>query len=406
MSLKGNLVVGQSGGPTSVINCSLVGVIHEALEQEGIGEILGMLHGIGGVLNENLVDLRRESAETLELLCSTPASALGTVRYKVNNSDYTRILEVLMAHDVRYFFYIGGNDSMDTAHQMHLLASERGYDLKAIGVPKTVDNDLAYTDHCPGYGSAARFVAAAIRNTGYDTESMGESGPIKLMEIMGRNAGWLTASAALAKDAPSAPPHLIYVPERPVTMDRIVEEVRRCYQQYGYCVVAVSEGVKDESGRALGEGDPDKVEVDAFGHARKLGVVEPIGEAIKAKLGLTARYDKPNYLQRSFAEMQSSTDREEAYQAGRAAVRAALAGESDKMVSFVRLPGSEYAIQYSLAPLSEVANAEKMLPVDFINKAGNGVTEAFVEYARPLIGGPLQPYGRLAKNLVPKKAVS
>lgn len=402
MANKGNLAVGQSGGPTAVINNSLVGVIHEAMEHQEIGEILGMLHGISGVLNEELVDLRKESPQTLERLRYTPASALGTVRYQVRSSDYDRLLQVLMAYDVRYFLYIGGNDSMDTAHKIHLAAEAKGYELFAVGVPKTVDNDLAYTDHCPGYGSAARFVATAIRDTGYDTEAMGESSPIKLMEVMGRNAGWLTAAAALAKAEPDDPPQLLYVPECGVSLDQVIADVRDWYKKLGYCVVAVSEGMRNEQGEEIGSG-AGEVELDAFGHARKGGVVETLEEVIKAELGLRVREDKPGYLQRSCASLASSVDREEAYLVGRAAVRAAVSGVSDRMITLVRQPGPEYAVTTGLAPLAEVANAEHFLPREYVNAAGNGVTEAFLAYARPLIGEPLSPYARLAKHVVPKR---
>ncbi|MHB1294201.1 MAG: 6-phosphofructokinase [Anaerolineae bacterium] len=396
---KGNIVIGQSGGPTAVINNSLVGVVHEAMEHSEIGGIYGMVHGIAGVMNEEFVDLRRESAETLEILRNTPASALGTVRYKVKDSDYERLLEVFMAYDVRYFFYIGGNDSMDTTHKMALLAQKRGYELHAVGVPKTVDNDLAFTDHCPGYGSAARFVATAIRDTGYDTYAMGDSSPIKLMEIMGRHAGWLAAATALAKETPEDPPHLVYVPERGVFLEQIIEDVRYWYEKLGYCVIAVSEGIKDEKGESIGSGRGD---VDAFGHKLMGNVVDYLDGVLKKELNAKTRYDKPGYLQRSFASLMSPVDREEAYMVGRAAVRAALADESDKMVTLVRQPGPGYHIELGLAPLGEVANVERMLPPEFINERGNGVTEAFLEYARPLIGGPLPRYARLSKFRIPK----
>jgi 6-phosphofructokinase len=398
---KGNLLVGQSGGPTAVINGSLVGVVQEALQSDRIGEIYGMLYGIQGVLEEELVDLRRESPQTLEMLRDTPASALGTVRYKVKDADYERLLEVFMTYDVRYFFYIGGNDSADTTHKIGQMAASKGYELYAIGVPKTVDNDLAHTDHCPGYGSAARFVAAAVRNTGYDTRAMGNSGPLKLVEIMGRNAGWLAASAVLAKEQPDDPPHLIYMPERGVSPDQIVEDVRSWMRRTGYCVVAASEGLKDEQGTdiSLGSG---KVEVDAFGHRRKAGVVEYLAVLLREALKETVRWDKPQYLQRSFGELISQVDRQEAYEAGCAAVRAAIAGHTDQMVTLIRLPGPRYAVETGLAPLSEIANVEHKLPSAYINVEGNGVTEAFVEYVRPLIGGPLAPYARLARHMVPR----
>lgn len=402
-SKKGNLVVGQSGGPTAIINNSLVGVIHEAFRYEEIGHIYGMLHGISGVLNEEFIDLRRESADTLETLRDTPASALGTVRYKVTKEDYEQLLKVFMAHNVRYFFYIGGNDSMDTTHKIHTLAAQKGYELHAIGVPKTVDNDLMETDHCPGYGSAARFVAAAVRNTGYDTEAMGASGPIKLMEIMGRNAGWMTAATALAKDHPDDPPQLLYVPEHGVSLGKFVEDVRYWYRRLGYCIIAISEGLKNEKGEEFSLSLGGRVEVDAFGHVRKGGVIEFLSEVLKESLGVSIRSDKPGYLQRSFGELISSVDREEAYMVGRAAVRAAMAGESDKMVTLLRLSNAPYEVQTGLAPLIQVANIERKLPAEFINAEGNGVTEAFLDYARPLIGGPLIRYARLGKHSIPRR---
>jgi 6-phosphofructokinase len=396
---KGNVVVGQSGGPTAVINNSLVGVVHEAMQHSQIGDILGMLHGIAGILNEEFIDLRRESPQTLQILRNTPASALGTVRYRVKDADYERILEIFKAYDVRYFFYIGGNDSADTTHKMHLMAQQMGYELHAIGIPKTVDNDLNRTDHCPGYGSAARFVAAAVRNTGFDTIAMGNTGPIKLMEIMGRNAGWLTAASVLAKSDPDDPPNLIYVPERGASPDKIVADVRACYDRLGYCVVTMSEGLKDAQGQDFSAGRA--ADVDAFGHARKGGVVEFLEALLKDTFGFAIRYDKPQYLQRSFGELISSTDREEAYEVGRAAVRAAIKGDSDKEVVLVRVPASTYVIEMGLAPLDQVANVERKLPPEFINAEGNGVTDAFVEYARPLIGEPLMPYARLERHRVP-----
>ncbi|MGM0401954.1 MAG: 6-phosphofructokinase [Chloroflexota bacterium] len=401
--MKGNLVVGQSGGPTAVINNSLVGVIHEAMQHKDVDGIYGMLHGIVGVLEENFVDLRQESEETLQGLRHTPASALGTVRYKVTDEDYDRLIEVLQAYDIRYFFYIGGNDSMDTTHKIHLAAQKKGYELVAIGVPKTIDNDLVKTDHCPGYGSAARFVASAIRNSGWDTEAMGDSGPLKLMEIMGRNAGWLTASAALAKQQPKDPPHLIYLPERGRSLEQIVEDVEETYEKYGTCVIAVSEGFRDDEGREFGTLG-DSFETDAFGHKRKGGVASTLTSALQQHLDMLPRFDKPGYLQRSFGELASPVDREEAYNVGRTAVRAALEGKMDQMVALVRQPGSEYEIDTALVDLDEVANKERLMPDEFINEEGNWVTQAFLDYARPLIGPPLPPYTRLEKHPVPERA--
>ena len=402
MGVKGNLLVGQSGGPTAVINNSLVGVIREAMGHAEIDGIFGMLHGIAGVFNEEFVDLRRESRTTLETLRFTPASALGTVRRKVKSREYPELVRVLRKYDIRYLLYIGGNDSMDTAQRIYEAAAQEGYELYAIGVPKTIDNDLVHTDHCPGYGSAARFAASAIRNSGRDTEAMGESGPVKLMEIMGREAGWLAAATELAKEGPGDPPHLIYLPERPMTIERIAADIKACLRTHGVCIVALSEGLLDaETGKQMGAGE--EVVLDPFGNPLLGGVVEHVASGIKQALRITARWDKPAYLQRSFAELQSSVDREEAYRVGREAVRAAVAGESGKMVALRRRPGPAYVVDTELVPLEQVANRKREVPDEFINPAGNGVTEAFLEYARPLIGGPLKPYARLAQHMVPKR---
>ncbi len=397
MAGKANLVVGQSGGPTAVINNSLVGVIHQAMQESSIAGIYGMRHGIAGVLNEDFVDLRQESAGTLELLRDTPASALGTVRRKLKPDDYDKLVDVFVKYDIRYFLYIGGNDSMDTVYQVSQMAKRRGFELHLIGIPKTIDNDLAQTDHCPGFGSAARFVASAVRNSGFDTRSMGPDGPVKLLEIMGRNAGWLAASAVLAKECESDAPHLIYLPERRISQEQIVQDVRHALDTYGFCVAAVSEGIVDEDGEPYAA---PSGRVDAFGHEVKLGVIESVAEIIDSSLSIRPRFDKPSYLQRSFAELQSSVDREEAYRAGREGVLAAVADASGQMISFERLPGADYTIAYRLQDLDKIANAEKIVPAEYINAAGNGVTEAFVAYARPLIGGPLMPFGRLAMHPV------
>jgi ATP-dependent phosphofructokinase / diphosphate-dependent phosphofructokinase len=362
--VRGKLVVGQSGGPTQVINSSLVGVITEALAHPEVTGVYGSLRGITGILSESLVDLGRESKATLELVRRTPGAALGTVRYKLKAEDYARVIGVLAAHDVRYLVYIGGNDSMDTAHQIHRAAQQSAYELQVIGVPKTVDNDLPYTDHCPGYGSAARFVALAVRDSGRDTESMGMSSPVKIVEVMGRNAGWLTASAVLGRQQAGDPPHLLYMPERPV----------------------------------------DDTEVDAFGHKMKGGAAEYVADLIQDALGHKVRIDKPNYLQRSFSLACSEVDLEEAYRVGSGAVELALQGRTDVMVTLVRGSGKAYFCDLGSVELAQVANAERLLPDAYINDRGNDVTEAFVQYALPLIGDPLPHLGRLERHPVPARA--
>jgi len=392
--VRGKLVVGQSGGPTQVINSSLVGVIEEALAHREITGVYGSLRGITGILGDCLVDLQRESKATLELVRRTPGAALGTVRYKLRAEDYARIVAVLAAHDVRHLVYIGGNDSMDTAHQVHLAAQQMGYELRVIGVPKTVDNDLPCTDHCPGYGSAARFVALAVRDSGRDTESMGMSSPVKIVEVMGRNAGWLTAAAVLGRQEAGDPPHLVYVPERPVNDSLVVEDVRRVVAEREHCVIALSEGAVPDTGLE---------EVDAFGHKMKGGAAEYLAGLIQVALGYKVRMDKPNYLQRSFSLACSGVDLEEAYRVGSGAVQIALEGESDVMVTLVRGSGKGYSCGVGSVALSRVANAERLLPDAYISDRGNDVTDAFVDYALPLIGEPLPPLGRLERCLVPAR---
>jgi len=396
---KGNLAVGQSGGPTVAINSSLCGVIQEAMAHDEIGEIYGMYRGIRGLLQDQFIDLRRQSSEVIEGLRHTPGAALGTVRYKVTPKDYERILEVLKKRNIRYLHYIGGNDSADTSWQLYKLAADAGYELHVIGVPKTVDNDLWATDHCPGYPSAARFVAMAVRDTGRDTEAMGPESPVKIIEIMGRNAGWLTAAAALAREEEGDAPHLVYVPERPVSVEQLVEDVKRCYEEREHVVIAMSEGAQEAPGKTLGEEYAPK-EIDAFGHRMKGGVSDFVATLLTGRLGLKVRLDKPNYIQRSLMVCASPIDLEEAYRVGRQAVKEAIAGRMEGMITLIRDPGPKYHCSLGVASLGDIANRERMLPPEFMNEAGNYPTEAFFAYARPLIG-ELQPkYVRLTKYFV------
>jgi len=399
--IKGNLVVSQSGGPTAVINNSLVGVVHEALAQAKIGEVYGALYGIEGVLDENLIDLCQESAETLEVLRTTPGSALGMSRRKLIPDDFGRILDVFKAHNVRYFFYIGGNDSMDTSNKVSKMAQERSYELFVVGVPKTVDNDLVITDHCPGYGSAARFVANTVRDTGFDTESGHLSTPVKVVEMMGRHAGWVTAAAVLGKKQEQDPPHLVYLPERPVTLATILKDIREAHEKYGGVTVAISEGVTDPSGQPLMTAVKT---VDAFGHIQLGGISVWLAQKIKDELGLKCRFEKPDTMQRSSILMASPVDQEEAYRVGREAVRFAVSGVSDCMVGLRRRPGPEYHSDTVQVPLSDVANREKRVPDEMIGADGHSITQAFIDYALPLIGGEMTPYARIARHFVVKKA--
>ena len=400
--LKGNLVVAQSGGPTAVINASLAGVVEEGLRSDGaISGVYAALHGILGILNEELIDFGKESSHTIDLLRRTPSSALGSCRHKLTSDDYGRIIEVCKAHNIRYFFYIGGNDSMDTAHRVGVLAAEAGYEMRCMGVPKTIDNDLGYTDHTPGYGSVARWVASSVRDAGLDTEAIGVVDTVKVIELMGRNAGWITAASALARDHEDAAPHLIYLPERPITMQKVFDDVQKVYDRLGYCVIAICEGAKGPDGETL-SASTAAVDVDAFGHKQMGGVADLLCKEISANLGLKARYDKPGTIQRMSVALASPVDQLEAYTVGQMAVKQAIEGISDKMVTLVRESNDPYKWSTGLADLELVANAEKNIPDEFIAADSNDVTEAFFEYARPLIGGPLPEYAYLGKHLLPK----
>lgn len=404
IKLKGKLVVAQSGGPTAVINASLAGVVAGGMRcPDSITGIYGALHGIEGVLNEELIDFAGESIQTLDLLRATPSSALGSCRHKLTGDEYGRILDVFRAHDIRYFCYIGGNDSMDTAYRVQRLAGEQGYELRSMGVPKTVDNDLAFTDHCPGYGSVARWMAIATRDIGLDTEAIGVVDRVKVLECMGRNAGWITAATALARDHADAAPHLIYLPERPVDTARLLDDVQGVVDRLGYCVVAICEGAKGADGKVLAESSA-ALDVDAFGHAQRGGVGDYLCKVIGSRLHLKARFDKPGTIQRVAGLQASPVDRNEAFVAGEMAVQQAVAGVSGKMVTLERASDKPYRCETGLADLDSVANAEKLMPDDFIAPAGNDVTTRFLEYARPLIGDELPPYAHLAKRRVPARA--
>jgi 6-phosphofructokinase 1 len=392
--LKGKLVVGQSGGPTAVINASLAGVIQEAARHEAITGIYGMRHGVQGLLREDLVDLGAESAESIELLKSTPSAALGSSRYKLADADYDRILGVLRAHGIRYFLYIGGNDSADTADRLAALATREDYELRVIGIPKTIDNDLVETDHCPGYPSVARWLATAVRDAGLDTEAIGVVDTVKVIETMGRDTGWITAATALARTHESAAPHLIYLPERPLRRETFLADVDRVYRALGHVVIAVCEGQKDESGRYLAA-STTTVDTDRFGHPQLGGAAGVLCELISGELGIKARFDKPGTIQRVSAALASPVDVHEAVRVGRAAVAQAMAGATRQMIAIARVSGDPYRSETSPVPLERVANKVRPVPDEFIAGAGNDVTAAFVEYAAPLLGGPLPPYARL-----------
>jgi len=388
---KGNCVIAQSGGPTAVINNSLAGAIEAAYRSEAIGEIYGARNGIMGILAENFIDLRREDASTIQGLRFTPGAALGSCRYQLKKKeDYNKLLAVFRKFNIRYFFYIGGNDSMDTAHKVNQLAQEEGYELRVIGIPKTIDNDLPLTDHCPGYGSAAKYLATIVLEMGIDIKSIVTSTKVAIVEAMGRNTGWLAAATALARRAPGEAPHLIYLPEVAFDLETFMTDVEKAYRQYGTVLVVVSEGLVDKNGNYIFN---DTATVDVFGHQRLGGVGQFLLNKIEAELKIKGRVILPATSQRSAMHLASRTDAEEAYNVGRVAVEEALRGASGHMVAIKRLKGEEYRCTYELVKLDEVANREKKVPRAWINEAGNDVTMDFINYARPLIQGEVNiPY--------------
>ena len=395
-----NLLVAQSGGPTAVINSSICGIVTEALQRGKIRSIYGAINGILGVLAEDLVDLRKEDPDVLWNLRRTPSAALGSCRYKLGEREYTRILEVLAAHEIGYFLYAGGNDSMDTAHKVAKLAAEKRLDMRVIGVPKTVDNDLMVTDHCPGYGSVARFNAIAARDSSLDTEAIYTSDTIKIIETMGRDAGWITASTALATGN-GLGPNLIYLPERPFIPDQFLADVKTINERTGRVVIAVCEGLKDESGEFV-KASHKGLDTDSFGHAQLGGVGDYLVSLVSEKLKIKARFDKPGTIQRVSMQCASTVDLEEAYRVGQIAMSKAAEGESDKMVTIIRTHSNPYESETGLVDLIEVALKTRKVPDAYINKEANFVTQEFLDYASPLIGEPLPPYARLKKDRIEK----
>lgn len=403
--VKGNLIIGQSGGATAVINSSLAGAVAEALRHEEVGEIYGMLDGVQGLLAEQLIDLRAQvsTPQRLEELKRTPSAALGTCRYKLNEHERERILAILQKYNIRYFLYTGGNDSADTCHRLAEMSRAAGYEMYAIGIPKTIDNDLPQMDHCPGYGSIARYLAIATQDSSRDTEAAHLVHPIKIIEVMGRNAGWVAASAVLGKQREEDGPHLIYTPERPLAPERFLADVQEVYDRYGYCVAVLGETVRAPDGKTLGaQGEPYLV--DSFGHKYFHGPGNYLMGLVIKELGITARYDKPGTLQRMSMLCASEVDLDEAWQAGAEAVKRAVGGETDLMITLLRAAGpngdNKYRCEFGTTALTNIANTEHKMPAEYINPAGNFVTQAFIDYALPLIGGPIPRHFKLDRHAV------
>ena len=389
-----NAFYAQSGGVSAVINASACGVIETARKHRGkIGKLYAGRHGIVGALTEDLIDTGKESAATIRALRHTPGGAFGSARYKLagidkNRAQYERLIEVFRAHDIGYFFYNGGNDSMDTAHKVSQIGAQMGYPIVCIGVPKTVDNDLAVTDCCPGFGSAAKYIAVATREAALDVLSMARtSTKVFVLEVMGRHAGWLAAAGGLAGDRKSDAPHVILFPE--ITFDRgaFLERVKACVESYGYCVVVVSEGVRNADGKFLAEAGTK----DAFGHAQLGGVGPVVAQMTQEAFGYKFHWAVADYLQRSARHIASKVDVEQAYAVGKAAVEFALKGKNAVMPTIVRKSSSPYRWTIGEAPLSAIANEEKKVPRNFITPDGFGITPACRRYLEPLIGGEDYP---------------
>jgi len=386
-ALKGACVIGQSGGPTSVINASAYGAIITALKDENITEVYGALNGIKGILNENFIDMSKEDPAELELMKYTPSSALGSCRYKlkdvdVDDTDYKRILEVFKKYNIRYFFYNGGNDSMDTCNKVSKFMLKNGYECRVMGIPKTIDNDLDKTDHCPGFASAAKYIATSMMEI-YRDSTVYDYGQITVVEIMGRNAGWLTASAALAS-VKGQGPDLIYLPEKAFCLKDFLDQVEAIYKEKGKCLIAVSEGIRNRRGRLIS----DTGKVDSFGHPQLGGLAAILSEKINKRLNVKVRGIELSLLQRCAAHCASKTDIEESFAAGKAAVENAVAGVTDKMVGYKRrYVNGKYKCQIKLFELTDVANTEKKVPISWINKDNTGMSDKFIKYALPLIEG-------------------
>lgn len=391
-NLKGACMFGQSGGPTSVINSSAAGVFTEALKQDNITAVYGLEHGIAGLLNEKFFDMSKEDPRELELLKYTPSSALGSVRYKlkdaaVDDTDYKRIVEVFKKYNVRYFFYNGGNDSMDTCNKISKYLQSVGYECNVIGVPKTIDNDLYGTDHCPGYASAAKYIATTVMEVNLDAKVY-DTPMVCIIEAMGRHAGWLTASAALAK-VNGLGADLIYLPEADFDVDKFVEDVKAvCAKNGNKCIAVVSEGIHDKNGTLICE-SVGAAARDSFGHAQLGGVASILANVVKEKTGFKTRGIELSLMQRCGAHLASENDVEEAFKAGAFAVKSACEGETDKMVIFKREADKEgnYVCTNVLMPLELAANTEKKVPAEWIVDNGTNVSDEFIAYALPLIQG-------------------
>lgn len=389
-----NMIIGQSGGPTAVINSSLAGAINYAFSQEEIGTVYGMINGIEGFLDGNIINLTEifsKNPYELNRMKMTPAMYLGSCRYKLkkDEKEYKKIIDALNKRNIGYFFYIGGNDSMDTVDQLSEYTKENNIDIKIIGIPKTIDNDLVGIDHSPGFGSAAKYIASAVRAVAYDT-SIYNVKSVHIIEAMGRNAGWLTASSVLARHGDSIAPHLIYLPEVPFSVDKFIKDVKKKLKEYNSVIAVVSEGLKDRDGNYIcASGD----NVDKFGHVMLSGTGAYLKTVVEDKIGCKVRALEPSVLQRSGGHIASLTDMEEAFNLGVIAVKSAIKGQTGVFSTLKRTSNLPYSVEYSTESVGVVANAEKTVPLEWITPDGNDVTQDMINYLTPLIEGlPQTPY--------------
>ncbi|WFA08674.1 6-phosphofructokinase [Tissierella sp. Yu-01] len=401
MKQEGKLLIAQGGGPTAVINQSLVGAVLESRKFPQVTKIYGALHGVSGIVKEDFIDLTQETTQNLELVAGTPSSALLSTRDKPDDKYCEEMFKVMKAHDIRYFFYIGGNDSADTVRIVNEKACEENYELRSIHIPKTIDNDLLVNDHCPGFGSAAKFVTQAFMGVNLDISALPG---VYIGVVMGRNAGFLTAAAAMAKKYPEDGPHLIYLPEKPFSIEKFLLDVKATYEKYGKCVIAVSEGICDNDGSPIISKLCKEIERDSHGNIQLSGtgqLGDLLASEIKEKLRIKrVRSDTFGYVQRSFMSCVSDTDQREAREVGEKAAQFALWQNVDGSVTIHRT--GTYSVDYRLSKLEQVAKYTKSMPEDFINKDGNHVTDKFIDYVRPLLGSAMPQAHRLRAPKVEK----
>ena len=388
---QGKAVVAQSGGCTAVINQSLAGIVETARACPSITRILGSRNGIEGILNGSFVNLKAKPSKLIRNIANSPSAALGSSRYKLKAGDDRRIIQNLRKHNIRYVFLIGGNDTANTSLQIAKAAEKEHYALRVIHIPKTIDNDLAETDHSPGYGSVARFAAVTTQEAALDTRAMKNVDPVKIIELMGRNSGWIVAASALLKRSPADAPHILLIPEVPFDETAFIKKTEAVLQSVGYCVIVISETIRDYGGNRIGR-KTKGVTADPFGHHYVEGASARLASILEKELKVRARFDKPGTIQRMSMAYISEIDQREAYQAGVHAVKWALRGMTKVMVGFKRKPGKQYALRYRPVPLEKIPNHERDLPAKFFDKKKSMITPAFVKYALPLLGKGLPSF--------------